>query len=74
MFTQDDSAELQRAITNAIRTISQDAPQRGGWLALDCAEMLLDLASGDLADVMTGPQREAIERAQVALRAVSVAA
>ena len=74
MFTQDDSAELQRAITDAIRTISQDAPQQGGWLALDCAEMLLDLASGELAGLMTDAQREAIERAQVALRAVSVVA
>lgn len=69
--TQAETTHLRRAVEEAVRSVSAGSPTVAGWLALDCAQALLDLARRELGPSLTPEQDEALVQVAARLRTIS---
>ena len=71
MLSEGEAAQLRGAVEEAIRTVSDGSATLSGWLALDCAEMLVSLARDELRPSLTVEQAQAVDRLTLELREIS---
>lgn len=69
--SETDTAHLRLAMEEAVRSVSNGSATLSGWLALDCAQTLLDLARRELGPSLTPEQAEALAHVSARLRMLS---
>ena len=57
-----DSVRLRAAVEEAIDMVADGSPMVSGWLALDCAQMLLEQAHRDLRGSLPPERAAALRR------------
>ncbi|WP_308915036.1 hypothetical protein [Jannaschia sp. LMIT008] len=71
MLTDQESVHLRTAIQEAIRDVANQSATLSGWLALDCAEMLVLLARQELGPAITPEQSDELDEIVLRLRRVA---
>ena len=71
MLSDHESIALRSAVQEAIRDVANQSPTLSGWLALDCAEMLVMLASTELGPSITPDQSDELDEIVMRLRRVA---
>ncbi|MEM9798583.1 MAG: hypothetical protein AAF919_18995 [Pseudomonadota bacterium] len=71
VMSAEKTVNLRTDVTDTIRRAAEDNPTLSGWMALDCAQMLLDFAADELRPRLSPSQAEELTFLAYRLRALS---